>query len=180
MPEFTFGSAPGHPSESEPSYRMLTDYGSAGRGQISRWTGRPCNLVPGGQRFFQRDNADRALYEQAGCTYMGGQTATHSLIFDEESPFGVRGSTTSTDAWCCQPHQVIDVFNAYVQSPEYERKQRWGLIVVGAMILGSAYFIINYKKFGGEWSDAKRTQALSWGGNPYDEDDWDTEEGDDE
>lgn len=180
MPRISFNIAsPDRPARNEPSYEALVGTGSR---IWSRWTGRPCDLVPDGTIFFQRDLKDRELYTQAGCTNIGGiggTAARRRITTDTDSPIGVTYGTDYREGWCCQQPQVIDVFNAYVQSPEYERKRLIGLAFAGALILGVSYVIINRKKLGLKL-EPKRTQTVSWAArNPYDEDDWGTEERDD-
>lgn len=153
------------PPQNSPAYKELTRSSGYGSRRVSRWTGRPCQLVPEGRVFFQLGSGDRERYTQAGCTYMGAQPVRHSLMVGGSQ--GMSIGSTWTDAWCCQQPQVVQVFEQYVASPEYRRNKMIGLAFAGAMIFGVAYLFLNRKKFGAKMG-AKDRQEISWAANPDD------------
>lgn len=152
------------PPENSPAYRELYRIAGGRYGGVRRWSGEDCQQIPDGMKFWQLDRGDRQRYEQAGCEYLGAQSARRSLVVGG-SGAGSMPTTVFTDAWCCQPNQVVPVFEQWVASSEYQKNKNLGLYFAGAMILGIGYLMLNYKKFGGKMS-GKRTQRVSWAANP--------------
>lgn len=173
MPGIQIGTS--RPPEDSPAFDELYRM-SAGRNRVRRWTGRPCDQLPGGMQFLQLDRGDQRRYEQAGCSFLGSQPARRSLVVGG-SMVGSAPQTTWIDTWCCQPDQVVPVFEQWVQSDEYERKGNLGLIFAGALIVGVGLLFM-YRKQLGATMGGERTQRVSWAANPdlWDEDDWEDEE----
>jgi hypothetical protein len=173
MPDNNFSQS--HAPESSPAARELNRRSSNRSGGYQRWSGRPCDLVPDGMLFYQMDRGDRQRYEQAGCTYMGAQSARRTLTVGG-SQAGSPIRSVFTDTWCCQPQQVLPVFEEWVASDEYKRRRYYGLAFAGLLIFGTAYLILNRKKLGVQMSGERHSQ-VSFAANPYDdEEDYDMEE----
>jgi len=167
MPEITFGQS--RAPESSPAANELNRRSSGRSGGYRRWSGRSCDLVPEGMIFWQMDRGDRQRYEQAGCTYMGAQSARRTLTVGGPRAGSPIGSVW-TDAWCCQPQQVLPVFEEWVASDEYKRRRYYGLAFAGLLIFGTAYLILNRKKLGVTMGGEQHSQ-VSFAGNPYDDED---------
>ena len=162
MPGITIGTS--GPPRSSPAYNELDRRAGSGTGALRRWSGRACDLLPGGMLFWQMGAGDRGRYEQAGCSPLGAQASRQSLVVGG-ALVGQAVGTTFSEAWCCQPQQVVDVFEQWVASPEYQKNRMYGLCFAGALVLGVGYLLLNRKKLGLKMG-GESTQRIGWSANP--------------